>query len=93
MMPATCAYLLWWNIATGLFSCACFARVSIINSFLNKDSVLEEVCWDVVCYLGHKVGGKHLFADVKHFFVFCSMANFVLPASDIILPKTRRCTN
>lgn len=27
--------------------------------------MLEEVCWDVVCYSGHEMGGKGSFADVR----------------------------
>lgn len=56
--------------------------------------MLEEVCWDVVCYLGQGVGGKSSFSDVRKYsflVVFC-FAHLHL-TFHIILPATSRDTN
>lgn len=40
--------------------------------------MLEEVCWDVVCYLGQEVGAKSSFSDVRKysfFVVFVSLTS------------------
>ena len=56
--------------------------------------MLEEVCWDVVCYLGQEVGGKSSFSYVRKysFFVVFCFAHLHL-TFHIILPETSRDTN
>ena len=53
--------------------------------------MLEEVCWDVACYLGQEVGGKSSFSDVRKYssFCFCFTAIFVLLTS--ASPPTLSC--
>ena len=64
------------------------------EEFLNQETVLEEVCWDVVCYLGQEVGGKSSFSDVRKysFFVVFCFAHLHL-TFHIILPETSTDTN